>query len=646
MEELETLVIQARKGDVDAYSVLVKRFQDMAYGYSFSLLGDFHLAQDAAQEAFVEAYRNLPQLREPAAFAGWFRRVVFKHCDRFLRGRRPATVPIEEASRIASGQPGPAEIAELNQMKDEILKAIRALPEHERTATSLYYINGYSQKEIADFLEVPEKTVKSRLHSSRKRLKERMIGMVDKTLKGSPLPDDFTEMVARKVASEADLEGARRYLAHSYTGKREPEGFRSVEAAQDANISVVTEAGKVESAGYYGEMDWSIGGTILPVVRPREMAGEMAGGPDPVFVKSFQGCFRMARERGRTLSVLHGSMFDHGFCGLVPSFYYSVATLPVEIARNISVELESREVADEKERKRGCETLLKDPYAAKITAFLGGGRMHVLEKNGEALGYYNVNPGVFEKAWKARMGKPFGYVNRITVSNRDAALGVLRHAAEMAKEAGEEEVRILESHETLITKTLLSLGGTYLMRPSCPLARLDAEMAAILDFEGLTHQLRDEFQSRLEKAGTLSDAKLSIEMAGTTVGFVWKSGTLEVAAKRQKVHRVQPRWVVTRLYMGYYSGEDVLTMGPIPCDRDDGRNPDDPKRDMQSLSLPEKEAALFKALFPRLWPCSLPDPDVWPWVIGEPHPRYQHEKEKSPEMKARIDALKFPWIDY
>jgi RNA polymerase sigma factor (sigma-70 family) len=219
MEELETLVIQARKGDVDAYSVLVKRFQDMAYGYSFSLLGDFHLAQDAAQEAFVEAYRNLPQLREPAAFAGWFRRVVFKHCDRFLRGRRPATMPIDEASRIISGQVGPPEIAELNQMKDEILKAIRALPEHERTATSLYYINGYSQKEIADFLEVPEKTVKSRLHSSRKRLKERMIGMVDKTLKGSPLPDDFTEMVARKVASEADLEGARRYLAHSYTGK-------------------------------------------------------------------------------------------------------------------------------------------------------------------------------------------------------------------------------------------------------------------------------------------------------------------------------------------------------------------------------------------------------------------------------------------
>ncbi len=74
MEELETLVTQAQKGDMHAYCTLVGLFQDMAYGYSFSLLGDFHLAQDAAQEAFVEAYRNLPQLREPAAFAGWFRR--------------------------------------------------------------------------------------------------------------------------------------------------------------------------------------------------------------------------------------------------------------------------------------------------------------------------------------------------------------------------------------------------------------------------------------------------------------------------------------------------------------------------------------------------------------------------------------------
>ena len=60
----------------------------MSYGYAYSLLRDAHLAEDAAQEAFVDAYRHLDDLRTPAAFPGWFRRVVFKHCDRITRGRR------------------------------------------------------------------------------------------------------------------------------------------------------------------------------------------------------------------------------------------------------------------------------------------------------------------------------------------------------------------------------------------------------------------------------------------------------------------------------------------------------------------------------------------------------------------------------
>ena len=85
-------------------------------------------------------------------------------------------------------------------------------------------------------------------------------------------------------------------------------------------------------------------------------------------------------------------------------------------------------------------------------------------------------------------------------------------------------------------------------------------------------------------------------------------------------------------------------MGPIPWDRSDGRTPDDVARDNQPLTLPEPEAALLEAVFPKLWPVSWPDPDVWPWVIGKDHPMYQHEEGKTPEMKAQIDALRFPWF--
>lgn len=62
-------------------------FQDMAVGYAWSVLGDYFLAQDAAQEAFIQAYVNLPRLKEPGAFAGWLRRIVFSCCTRIIRRR-------------------------------------------------------------------------------------------------------------------------------------------------------------------------------------------------------------------------------------------------------------------------------------------------------------------------------------------------------------------------------------------------------------------------------------------------------------------------------------------------------------------------------------------------------------------------------
>jgi len=53
----------------------------MAYGYAYAILSDFHLAEDAVQEVFIEAYYCLPGLHEPLAFAAWLKRIVFKHCD-------------------------------------------------------------------------------------------------------------------------------------------------------------------------------------------------------------------------------------------------------------------------------------------------------------------------------------------------------------------------------------------------------------------------------------------------------------------------------------------------------------------------------------------------------------------------------------
>ena len=154
----------------------------MAYGYAYSILGDFHLAEDAAQEAFIEAYRCLASLRDVDAFPGWFRRIVHKHCDRLTRRKRVPTVPLDVAAGVAAGDLEPSQAAEEREMASKVLEAIRALPANERTVTTLFYINGYSQADIAAFLEAPVSTVKNRLHASRKRLKERMMDMVQEAL--------------------------------------------------------------------------------------------------------------------------------------------------------------------------------------------------------------------------------------------------------------------------------------------------------------------------------------------------------------------------------------------------------------------------------------------------------------------------------
>jgi RNA polymerase sigma factor (sigma-70 family) len=182
MEDLKSLIEKAQTGDLDAYGMIVRRFQDMAVGYAYSIIGDFHLAEDAAQEAFIEAYPNLSKVYGPAAFPGWLRKIIFKHCDRLARRKRIEIVSLEAAINLPSKEKEPAEAVEEKEMKDNVLTAIAALPEKERVVTTLFYINGYSHQEIAEFLEIPVTTVNHRLRSSRKRLKQRMITMVQDNL--------------------------------------------------------------------------------------------------------------------------------------------------------------------------------------------------------------------------------------------------------------------------------------------------------------------------------------------------------------------------------------------------------------------------------------------------------------------------------
>ena len=212
--ELSTLVKRASTGDRAAFGDLVRRFQDMAFAGAYTWLGDIHLAQDAAQDAFLEAWACLPRLRQPAAFPGWFRCIVRKHADRHQRSRRPV-LPVDELEEVASNLPDPLQLAEQGQLRASVHVAIAALPESQRLALTLFHLEGYTQKEVATFLGLPVSTVKKRIFDARRVLQERILYMVKEKLdEGRPsLNDAFAQRIAYFAAlKDGDVEAVGRLL--------------------------------------------------------------------------------------------------------------------------------------------------------------------------------------------------------------------------------------------------------------------------------------------------------------------------------------------------------------------------------------------------------------------------------------------------
>ncbi|MDH5675502.1 MAG: sigma-70 family RNA polymerase sigma factor [Myxococcales bacterium] len=138
---LEPLILRAQAGDSQAQAQLLERVQGWVLALCLACLRSPELARDASQEALIESFSRLEQLREPAAFAGWLRRVVVKHCDR--QTRRPCPIPIGDAGvDAASSEPG-VEQELVQAQRDALARTlIDALPEHERVVVALHYLAG------------------------------------------------------------------------------------------------------------------------------------------------------------------------------------------------------------------------------------------------------------------------------------------------------------------------------------------------------------------------------------------------------------------------------------------------------------------------------------------------------------------------
>jgi RNA polymerase sigma-70 factor (ECF subfamily) len=164
------LVDRARSGDLEAFEEIVRVRSDAVYRLTYAILGDEADARDAAQEAFVGAWRQFGSLRDTARFDAWFQRLVVNAARMTHRARRRRGVREIPSSRVAGVAELPATASPADVDARRLDVALRRLDLDQRTILALHHLEGRSVAELAEVLSIPEGTVKSRLHSARRAL--------------------------------------------------------------------------------------------------------------------------------------------------------------------------------------------------------------------------------------------------------------------------------------------------------------------------------------------------------------------------------------------------------------------------------------------------------------------------------------------
>lgn len=155
------LVPRAQKGDVEAFNVLVSRWEKRIYNYLLRLAPDADEAFDLSQETFLKAYQNLNRLDAPERFGPWLYRIAHNEAISFLRRKRPESDPPEQST----GHTGSFGMATV-EVSLAVEKALGVLTAEQRESVVLKVCEGFKFEEIASILDTPVSTIKSRVYSA------------------------------------------------------------------------------------------------------------------------------------------------------------------------------------------------------------------------------------------------------------------------------------------------------------------------------------------------------------------------------------------------------------------------------------------------------------------------------------------------
>lgn len=192
------LVKRSINGDIESFGELVKEYRQTVHAFCYHKIGDFQCAQDLVQETFIKAYLSLSQLRDPDKFSSWLYRIATNNCNMWLRKRSQKTISLKDPDKLQDTSPSIYEGYHKRELEIKVKEALSRLSENNRLVITLHYLAGRSYNEMAEFLNLPLTTVKSRIHEGRKQLKEELVNMVRKFLKKQRLSEQFINQTIAK----------------------------------------------------------------------------------------------------------------------------------------------------------------------------------------------------------------------------------------------------------------------------------------------------------------------------------------------------------------------------------------------------------------------------------------------------------------
>ncbi|MCE2401061.1 sigma-70 family RNA polymerase sigma factor [Candidatus Poribacteria bacterium] len=200
------LIQRTLDGDQSAFTALVEKYQKGVHALAWQKIGDFHIAQEITQDAFLRAYQKLGTLKNHKLFGGWLYVIATNLCNEWLRKKRLPiqsleTVDSKEVDQVAYTQYVEEQReADANEIRRELVRdLLKKLPESERTVMTLHYLGEMKCESISEFLGVSPNTVRSRLSRARNRLKKEET-MIKENLSSFQLPTQMTENIMKEIS--------------------------------------------------------------------------------------------------------------------------------------------------------------------------------------------------------------------------------------------------------------------------------------------------------------------------------------------------------------------------------------------------------------------------------------------------------------